>query len=211
MMVGIIHTKEEFIEKAANWIISQIEKNGARKIALSGGKTPVPIYKALGEKFQQKSFNGIEFFEVDERYVSVENSESNYKIITENLKQPVHHFDTTIPIEKALEKYKEELPKDNFDLIILGIGPDGHIASLFPHTAALNTNEPVAHTQTDEFAVHDRLTLTFTEIMKAKNLLVLLNGKPEILKELQHPSKTTEEFPANKLLEHRNLTVLSLE
>lgn len=212
MMIGRIHTKEDFIERALNLILSQIEKGPVCKIALSGGKTPIPIYEALGKILKTNLKNHqIEFFQVDERYINREDRESNYRMIQESLNHPIKHFDTSLSIAEALEKYKYELPEDGFDLTILGIGPDGHTASLFPHSAALETTEPVAHTTTDDFPIRDRLTITFPTIMKSKNLLVLLTNKPEIIKELQKPCKTAEEFPAHRLLEHRNLTIIALE
>ncbi len=205
--------------------ISFIKSLAPQTIALSGGSTPQPIYKELEEIPSQ-------FYQVDERYVPIKHPNSNHHMIKETLFQKTndtsnfHYFDTSLSIKEALEQYKNELqklpnfPKQSFDLSILGIGPDGHTASLFPDSSGAQNAQPVksptpelavAHTTTTEFAIKDRLTITFKTILASKNLLVLLRNKPGILKELENPSKTPEEFPALKLLDHPRLTIHSFD
>ena len=187
-------------------------------IALSGGTTPKKLYKALAGS-PRVPFEKIEFWQVDERYVSSESSDSNAKLIKETLIQPApkkpkafHFFDTSLPRDESLKKYEEELShlEDGFDLVILGIGSDGHTASLFPKSRALKEEKrSVAHTTTDHFPEKDRLTLTFPPILKSKKILVLLKGeeKAKILSQLSNPKKPVENFPAKKLLEHASLRV----
>jgi len=170
------------------------------KIALSGGTTPTPLYKQLPQSAI--------YYQVDERYVPAEDKDSNQKMIHDTFApQNFHNFNTNLPIEECLKKYEEELP-ENFDLIILGIGEDGHFASLFPHQ---NPQGKVAHTQTTTHAIKDRLTLTAETILKSKAILVLLKNKPTVLEELKNPTKSSEEFPALKLLNHPNLNILCLK
>lgn len=188
--------------------------------------------------------NQLHFYEVDERYVPATSEDSNQKMIVESFdtgqlkfsaqnsnstfpdshfsKNPssshihFHFFDTSLPIKDSLRKYAKELPKTPFDLIILGIGPDGHTASLFPaeknttNYKALSTKSPLAHTTTEEFAVKNRLTMTFATILKSKNLLILLKNKPEILTELKTPTKPFTKFPGRKLTKHPHLKILHL-
>lgn len=203
MNIQSFSTEEEFTEAAVSFILKILQENPDANIALSGGTTPAPIYKALAEK----SIHG-NFYQIDERYVPKDHPHSNQKMIRETLNPTnFHAFDTSIPLESALEKYAQELPTQ-FDLTILGIGEDGHYASIFPHTQ--ETEAPVSHTTTDNFPVKDRLTITVKPILKSKNILILLKNKPKVLQELQKHSKDPQEFPALNLLNHEHLKLFFL-
>lgn len=224
MNIQSITRPHDFINVSADFILKICRNNGKKtrvNIALSGGSTPKEIYQSLAKKLSFMPFsNPLHFYQVDERYVPASKEDSNQKMIIEafavlkSSQNPsiknihFHFFDTTIPLEKSLKEYTKELPK-TFDLAILGIGPDGHTASLFPNSKELTSKAKVAHTTTKEFAVKDRLTLTFPTILKAKNLLVLLKNKPKIITELENPTKSAKEFPAHKLLSHKKLSIYS--
>lgn len=198
--------EDEFIKEAVAFIKNSCEEKNC-KIALSGGSTPKAVYEALSRSKLDK----FEFYQVDERFVPENHPNSNYKMLKESIKKEIHHFDTSLPAQESLKKYSKELPKTPFDLCILGIGTDGHTASLFPNSQALNEEKSaVAHTRKHEFTIDDRLTLTFPAIMTSKKLLVLLKGKEkqETLNRIQDPQSTIKEFPAKRLLEHPDLTIL---
>lgn len=216
MKLKTFQREEDFVVETVNFIKNLCTNNSTDqtiKIALSGGNTPKPVYQALAKA--NLPFDSIEFFQVDERYVPEDHTDSNCRMIYGNLikntnPHKFHYFQTSLPIEKALQKYQEEITNIQFDLTILGIGPDGHTASLFPNSNALNeTASPVAHTQTNEFAVKDRLTLTFPKILESKKLLVLLKGKEKeiLIDNLQNPSTNFKDFPAKKLTDHKDLTI----
>ena len=128
--------------------VSGRSKKSRINIALSGGSTPQEIYRSISKKLSFMPFdNDLHFYQVDERYVPSTDKDSNQKMITETFASLLdlklknvhfHFFDTSLPIKESLSKYTKELPK-NFDLTILGIGPDGHAASLFPDSKALNS------------------------------------------------------------------------
>jgi 6-phosphogluconolactonase len=207
----------EFIESICQ------KKKGTIYIALSGGSTPEPFYK-LFKSSKKLPWNRIHLFLVDERYVPINHPDSNYAMIATALgKTQIQKlknftcFHTDLTIKDCLKQYAKELnqtptnPKKNpaFDLTILGIGPDGHTASLFPKQSALTTRQPVAHTTTSQFKVKDRLTITFPVILKSKTLLVLMKGQEKLptLKELTNGKKSATGFPAKKLLKHKNLNI----
>lgn len=190
-----MHIQEYNSEK--DWLSSAlalIPNQG--NIALSGGSTPIPIYKLLPKSPT--------YFQVDERYVPADHKDSNQKMIKETLApKHFHHFDTSLPIEECLKKYAKQLPPQ-LDFTILGIGNDGHFASIFPGP---EPQGKVAHTKTTEHAVKDRLTLTTKTILNSKNILVLLKNKPSVLDQLRHHTKSPEEYPALRLLKHPGLHI----
>jgi 6-phosphogluconolactonase len=159
-----------------------------------------------------------ELYQVDERYIPHSDSRSNFKLVDETIVSKVgaklggfFAFETKLSINDSLDAYEHILSNKiihGFDLCILGIGPDGHTASLFPHSSALAET-----TQTDRFDVKDRLSLTFPAIMKSKKILVLLKGadKQTVIDTLQSGKKMVDEFPAMKLLEHDDLTIYFLQ
>lgn len=213
MIVKIFENEEKFIADCVGFF------RDCKKIALSGGKTPEKIYINLAKS--SLPFKDMEFFQIDERYVPHEDENSNWKLINDTLlsnpkKQPkaFHFFDTTLPIKKSLSNYEKEIKNTKFDLVVLGIGTDGHTASLFPNTSALEEKKKIVlHTQTTDHPVKDRLTLTFPAILNSKKILVLLEGprKHKILSILTHslanPKNDIENTPALKLLEHDDLTI----
>jgi 6-phosphogluconolactonase len=198
MHIKTFTNQQEFINTAIQFVISN-----PGNIALSGGSTPQPIYQALAAR----NLSPFAFYQVDERYVPKEHPDSNNRMITESGIPLTGDFKTSLSIPKCLEEYRKKLPPEPFDLCILGIGTDGHTASLFPKSQALKSHNKVEHTQSHHFSIKDRLTLTFAPIMESKKLLVLLKEKPEALRELKNPKKSLEQFPALKLLEHPHLSV----
>lgn len=211
MHIKTFHTEKSWI----NATVSFIKSLHPNTIAISGGNTPKNIYKAMSKLSPVTTFT---FYQVDERYVPKNHPDSNQKMIRATLNPKIfHNFDTSLPVQQAMKKYKKDLqklpgwPKKTFDLCILGIGEDGHIASLFPDSKALTSKAKIAHTTTKKFAVKDRLTITFPIILKSKNILVLLEKKSKILQELQNSTKSWQKFPALKLLNHKNLHIFSLQ
>jgi 6-phosphogluconolactonase len=218
MDIKIFKDEEEFVAASVTRILHACEApQGDRpRVALSGGSTPEPVYRALAE--QSEFLEIAEFYQIDERYVPADDAKSNQKLIRDTLNSP-HFvpFDTTGSIDDALNHYEKklyELGEHPFDSAVLGVGNDGHIASLFPGSGALNeTDRWVAHTTTDVHDIRDRLTLTLPPILLTKSLLILLKGskKRVVLETLLAGSGDINEFPALALLKHPNLTLYYYE
>lgn len=220
MKLKVFEDLNEFIEESTNFIAEVTKKDKETiRISLSGGSTPKPIYQSLVSR-KDIPFSNVEFYIVDERYVPFEHDDSNFKIINKSLISAVknnikgfYFFDTSLSIEDCIKKYSQSLEiinTDSFDLTILGMGPDGHIASLFPHSESLKEEKKFAlHTTSNEFAVKNRLTITLPLILKSKKILLLLKGslKEKILDKLLNSDMTIEELPAKALLKHEDLTI----
>ncbi len=138
------------MEKFLTLYREAIKNRGLFFLALSGGKTPRKFYAKLAELPEREiDWSKVHFFWSDERMVAHDNAESNFRMAYDSLiskiKIPVeniHAVRTDLPPRAAAVEYENEIKKIlgsvNFDLILLGIGPDGHTASLFPATKALN-------------------------------------------------------------------------
>lgn len=146
----------------------------------------------------------------DERYVSPEHEDSNLKLLIEKVhsRAAIRSWGTDRwDREMCAERYTDKLIEDEegyiFDLTILGIGPDGHTASLFPGSNALVSQDLTALSQTDVFAVEERLSLTFKAIEKSRHVMVLAMGgnKQEILDLMLDGSQDFKSVPARKLLD----------
>ncbi len=179
------------------WVeVSQaaIGQKGFFVAALSGGNTPIPFYQKMAEPGEAIRWGETHVFLADERFVPYEHADSNFGMLSETLfnrvplpSSQVH----PIPIEeatpeKAAVRYEEEIRKffelapgefPRFDLILLGIGKDGHTASLFPGTPVLGNRESLAATVRLDEKRHHRITLTLPVLNRSANVVFLARGK----------------------------------
>jgi 6-phosphogluconolactonase len=219
--IKVFKTLEEINQFAAEKFISigknSIKKTGRFTVALPGGSTPKSLYQLLGsDQYSSKiDWEKVYFFIGDDRDVSPISASSNYKMINESLfkelKIPatnVFRWHTEIinapevaqSYERSIIKFFEleegEFPK--FDLIFLGMGDDGHTASLFPFTDALKISNRLVTENYVEKINATRLTFTFPTINNAANIIFLVSGneKSEALKEVHEGSSNCDKFPA---------------
>lgn len=188
------------------------------RLALSGGTSPLTVYEALSTS-DELDWNALELYLVDERYEPSDSADSNEGMIRRAFGDRLaelkafHAFNTKLPIEEALTDYEKQLPTTEplFDLVLVGLGEDGHTASLFPGSPALEESKRlVAHTQTDTHAVRDRLTLTFPALMSSKRIIFLIKGskKKKIVDELMAGTRT--DLPASTLMRHSRVELFYL-
>jgi 6-phosphogluconolactonase len=187
---------------------------GKFTVALSGGSTPKAMYSILAEKPFANSlpWRSIYFFWGDERCVLPDHADSNYRMANETLlsKVPVPRENVfRIPAEDAdheraaanysatLRKFfGEELP--HLDLIFLGMGADGHTASLFPGTAALRAKDHITVANHVQKLQSWRITFTAEAINRALNIMFLVAGqdKAATLKEVIEGKRDLEKYPS---------------
>lgn len=168
-----------------------IENRGVFSVALSGGSTPESLYRALSDDAVQAQINWqkVHLFWGDERNVPASDPDSNYCMVNEALlkhiaipAENVHRVPTEMMVTEAAMAYEQALRQffpgewPRFDLVLLGMGEDGHTASLFPHSEGLMEE---THWFIANFAPKRdvwRLTLTKNAINAARHVLVLVKG-----------------------------------
>lgn len=190
-----------------------VEWRGSFKVALAGGSTPRSLYEHLaGELYApQIPWEETHFFWGDERCVPPSSDESNYRMAYEAMVARVPVPPTQIhrmrgedePVEAArayagiLAKEFEENPP-RFDLVLLGMGEDGHTASLFPGSQALDdAGQLVAAPYVAKLKAH-RLTLTFRTINAARTVMFLVSGeaKAEVLSRVLEGERDARRYPS---------------
>lgn len=169
-------------------------RSGRAAVALSGGSTPKALFALLaGPEFApQIPWPDVHFFWGDERAVPPDHPDSNYRMAFETLlsKAPVppenvHRIEAEKPPEAAAAAYEKtlreffhlaETDRPRFDLVLLGLGADGHTASLFPGSPALaEERRPVVAVYVEKLGAH-RITLTLPVLNRAANVFFLVSG-----------------------------------
>ena len=187
-------------------------------VALSGGSTPKALFSLLVEDESFKNsipWDKIHFFWGDERHVPPQDEQSNFRMANEMMLARAHvpaqniHRIRTEQSEPArvAQEYETELLKffklttgqlPVFDFILLGLGPDGHTASLFPETRALfEENHLVVANWVETFQAH-RITLTAPVLNNADTIVFLISGheKAEILQQIAEGGYHPDRLPA---------------
>jgi 6-phosphogluconolactonase len=189
-----------------------VQERGRFSVALSGGNTPRTVYSLLASEHKQLPWDRIHVFFGDERHVPPDHPDSNFRMATESLlskvpipEKNVHRIHAELDAEAAAAEYDQQLVNffhlgnlemPRFDLIFLGIGPDGHTASLFPGSNALNeTSRRVVANWVEKFKTF-RITFTFPVLNHAAEVVFLVSGadKAQILSEVLRPG--VQKYPA---------------
>jgi 6-phosphogluconolactonase len=191
-----------------------IAKNGRFAVSLAGGSTPRAFYSLLASDEYGSAIDWIRvsFFFGDERNVGEDSPESNYGMASESLLRPlevdsaqIYRWRTELPsVDETAAHYESSLKeyfhpsKPRFDLILLGLGPDAHTASLFPHTPALHETRRLAVANWVGKLGDHRLTITFPLINNAANVMFLVSGseKAKAVKSVLEGDSLPDEYPA---------------
>jgi len=194
-----------FAEEAAR----SIREKGRFAVALAGGSTPKALYELLAVEYRDTlDWSKVHAFFGDERCVPPDHEDSNYRMAREALLSrvpvgSVHRMRGELAPPEAAALYEEELTSffggpPGLDLVLLGIGEDGHTASLFPRTPALGAHDRWAVENPVEKLGTTRLTLTVPAINAARATIFLVSGesKAKALKEILEGNADPREYPA---------------
>lgn len=218
---------ELFINAAERFVAlanQAIDRRGIFSVSLSGGGTPLGLYRALAQSpwCDQIKWSRVIFFWGDERCVPPDHPESNYHAINQVLFKPlsipaenIHRIKGELPPQEAAGEYLKTLsaflstyarhaqPQPIFDLVLLGLGEDGHFASVFPDSP--ETKKPViAVTASYQGRPAHRVTLTPVIFNDARRILFLVTGAakaPALAATLAGPSNP-KRWPAQRIDPH---------
>jgi 6-phosphogluconolactonase len=214
-----IFPSSEILSRAAAEALAQVANqaiaaNGRFTVALAGGNTPRAIYKLLATDYREHvEWPRVHFFWGDERYVPMNDPESNYRMARESLfdhvpilAENVHRMPTEfIQPETAAQDYEKTLRDfwpaalPRFDLIQLGLGPDGHILSLFPNSSLLQEEQRLVALVSDSpKPPPTRLTLTLPVVNHAAQIHFFVTGaeKAGALRASLEGQRDPQKFPA---------------
>jgi 6-phosphogluconolactonase len=213
--------------RAAEYFIDLAVEAAARSerftVALSGGSTPKSLYSLLASPGYRERipWHRVHLFWGDERCVPPHHPESNYRMVQESLlskidipAENVHRMAGEKDPQSAAAEYEQQLKKffqpspgtlPRFDLILLGLGEDGHTASLFPGSDALEETEHLVATSYVERLKAHRLTLTLPVLNHAAEVMFLVVGqsKAAIVKSLIGPKPGSPDLPAARVRPYR--------
>lgn len=208
----IKNSREETIDFASSHFIDlakkSIQEKGQFSIALSGGGTPKPVYEKISETREGLDWEKVLLFWSDERCVSPDDKESNFKMAMDAgfsrlpiLSQHIFRMKAEVREEKFAREYEDLIQKytqGTLDLVILGMGEDGHVASLFPFTHGLHVDtSDVIYNYVPQKGVW-RMTLTMNCINRASHIVIYVmgEGKSEMVSKALNGSTDPDLIPA---------------
>lgn len=204
----VVEDSKAFSGRAAQWLAETmagvLADRGRCAIALSGGRTPGPVYTALatGNSSSRIDWSRVEVYFADERGVPPDDPESNYRLVRETLltRVPVpvaqvHRVKgESRDLDAAAAGYARELP-GALDVLVLGMGADGHTASLFPRSPAVLEHQRRAMVVEGPRPPRQRITITPPIIAAARHVVVLVTGRekaPAVARALEGDAAPTD-------------------
>lgn len=214
MDLRIAKSPEETAKNFAEYLLEQHQKSDVLHVALSGGSTPKILFDLLAADYKMAiDWNRIHFYWGDERCVQPTDEESNFKMTQDRLLSKVAIPEANIhrvkgeanPDDEAVRygsEIEKRLVKKNgipvFDIIILGMGSDGHTASIFPHEMELLESEAICAVANHPESGQKRVSLTGPVINAAKSVCFLVTGegKKEKVREIIKNEGSASDYPA---------------
>ncbi|MEY2986230.1 MAG: putative 6-phosphogluconolactonase protein [Candidatus Parcubacteria bacterium] len=200
-------------EKIANNLYEQIQAKGEANLAVSGGTTPFVIYKELAK--QSLDFSKINLIQVDERYVTETNPESNWQSISKSFDgvdfRQIIRFEYSDQIQDSLSQSQSQLPP-KLGLTILGMGLDGHFASLFAggeYWDNPNLDKAIITQAPANYQTRYRLSLSPEYIYNSNQIIILIKGQDKYTKlqnQLQNATGV-KNWPLEYLYNQPNISV----
>lgn len=217
-------TQEDFVQAGVSYLVDAIagaiDQNGQCTMGLSGGSTPRAVYEALGRS-EEVDWSNVTVFLADERYINVHDPDSNQFLLESTLftgmkRRPRTVMpDTSLPLEECVQAYADALENllldTPADIVTLGMGSDGHISSLFPPLGKEAFGPAMAiHTQTEQFPIRDRISVTLPVIQDADSVLWMLKGsdKRRVWDTMMKSEEDVARWPGKSVLERGNSTVI---
>ncbi|HLG86675.1 MAG TPA: 6-phosphogluconolactonase [Alphaproteobacteria bacterium] len=196
-LVEVLENPDAVSRRVADWLASEAAQTEGRfAIALSGGSTPKHMYEMLGRPPQRDMmpWERVQMFWGDERFVPPDHPDSNYRMVREALLEhvpiPSENIHPIVPEgtpDEAAAAYEATLNafygsnildagRPLFDIVLLGVGQDGHTASLFPGSPILDEKKAWARA-TEGPGRTPRITLTYPALASSRNLAFMVTGK----------------------------------
>ena len=200
------------VSKVTELLMRAIKERGTASLVVSGGRTPVAFFQLLSQ--QVLDWSKVVVTLADERWVEADHSDSNEKLVRENLLINEAHTAKFIPLKNAaIDAVTGEIraesdiePIGQFTLVILGMGDDGHTASLFPdaETLALGLDMNSGRTAiavTPPAAPHQRMSLTLPCLLNSQQIIIHISGagKRDVLQTAQAGNDIAE-LPVRAIL-----------
>jgi 6-phosphogluconolactonase len=229
METKIFYSKEQLSRFFGDYLTALTRDMEQVNIALSGGSTPEDIFDLLSQEYQNViKWDKLRFFWSDERCVPPDHDESNFNMTNQHLfahlpvaKEHIFRIKGELTPCEALADYQavidKELPKENgcprFDVVVLGLGDDGHTASIFPYEIDLWHSEELCEIGTHPVFGQKRVTLTGKVINNAREIVFLVTGKNKAPKvdEILNQKGDFKKYPASLVDREKSLWLLDQE
>lgn len=230
--IKIYQNPEEVAEKLAKLFKKKVNRSTADifTVALAGGNTPKMFYKTLAQPDYSDhiDWNKVHFFWGDERCVPPDHEDSNYGMVKEVLfdkidipDQNIHRIKGELAPQEEVQNYAQEIGKyveqqnnlPAFNIMLLGVGTDGHTASLFPNSMNLKENKLYCSVAMHPETEQKRITMNLKVIRNSRQTIFIVTGerKANIINKLLSDDVIDEKYPASLVNENNNNVIWFLD